>query len=65
MVIIGIGSFIGKPEISVSIPPLLIDNVIITEDGCYIITEQDGYIEQEAKLYFILDDGKLDINKLR
>lgn len=64
MILIGIGNYIGTLEVSVT-SPIVIDNVIISENGFYIITEQGKYIENEKKEeYFLLDISQLDIGNL-
>lgn len=64
-IFIGIGNYIGKSKVVTS-GGQVIDNVIITEDSSYIITENGIYIEVEIiDTSLKLDEGKLNINILK
>lgn len=66
-IIIGIGNYIGKSKIiSSGGETPIVDNVIISENASYIITENGLYIEIELIDNSLkLDEGKLDINILK
>lgn len=60
---IGIGNYVGKAQITVG-STIIIDNVIISEDSSYIITESGLKIEKERieAIIFLLDNSTLISN---
>lgn len=62
-IFIGIGNYVGKAQITVG-STIIIDNVIISEDSSYIITESGLKIEKERieAIIFLLDNSTLISN---
>lgn len=65
-IFIGIGNYIGRAKI-ITGGKVIIDNVIISEDSSYIITESGLYIEKEqieAIIYLIDNNTLINNNSL-